>query len=96
MLAGVFDLVEVRHSNYRSLRGWWETTNDWEREMACRTWPELERFQPPPKEWSFEVHEALLRAAMNAQSATCLVTLDVSLRLSAADSRAHAAAWRRR
>jgi 4-alpha-glucanotransferase len=41
--------------------------------MACRTWPELHGFQAkPPKEWSFEVHEALMRAALNAQSSLCI------------------------
>jgi 4-alpha-glucanotransferase len=66
-------LVTTGTHDTETLRGWWETTNDWERDMACRTWPELNHFQPtPPKEWSPEVHEALLRAAMNAQSQTCI------------------------
>ena len=65
-------LVTTGTHDTETLRGWWETTNDWEREMACRTWPELTTFAPPPKEWSFELHEALLRAALNAQSVTCI------------------------
>lgn len=66
-------LVTTGTHDTETLRGWWETTNDWEREMACRTWPELHGFQPPPKAWSFEVHEALLRAALNAQSSLCVL-----------------------
>ena len=65
-------LVTTGTHDTETLRGWWEGTTDWEREMACRTWPELSGFQPPPKEWSPEVLEALLRAAMNAQSQTCI------------------------
>ena len=65
-------LVTTGTHDTETLRGWWEGTTDWEREMACRTWPELRGFQPPPKEWSPEVLEALLRAAMNAQSQTCI------------------------
>lgn len=67
-------LVTTGTHDTETLRGWWETTNDWEREMACRTWPELHGFQAkPPKEWSFEVHEALMRAALNAQSSLCVL-----------------------
>ena len=45
-----------------------------EQVTACKTWPELNAFLPtPPKTWSFEVHEALLRAALNAQSQTCIL-----------------------
>jgi 4-alpha-glucanotransferase len=65
-------LVTTGTHDTETLRSWWETTNDWERETACRTWPELAAFQPPKKEWSFEVHEALVRAAMNAQSSLCI------------------------
>lgn len=66
-------LVTTGTHDTEPLRAWWETTNDWERETACRTWPELSGFRPPTREWSFEVHEALLRAAMNAQSQTCIL-----------------------
>lgn len=66
-------LVTTGTHDTQTLRGWWETTTDWEREMACRTWPELSPFQPPPRAWSFELHEALIRAALNAQSATCIL-----------------------
>jgi 4-alpha-glucanotransferase len=65
-------LVTTGTHDTETMRAWWETTPDWERETVCRTWPELGAFQPPKKEWSFEVHEALVRAAMNAQSSLCI------------------------
>ena len=34
---------------------------------------ELWRFTPPPAEFSPEVHEALLQAALNSQSAWCIL-----------------------
>jgi 4-alpha-glucanotransferase len=67
-------LVTTGTHDTETLRQWWEGTPDWERETACKTWPELNVFLPtPPKTWSFEVHEALLRAALNAQSQTCIL-----------------------
>lgn len=67
-------LVTTGTHDTETLRQWWEGTNDWEREMACQTWPELNVFLPtPPKTWSFEVHEALVRAALNAQSSLCVL-----------------------
>ncbi|MGV3620375.1 MAG: 4-alpha-glucanotransferase [Archangium sp.] len=61
-------LVTTGTHDTDSLRSWWETSEPWERETVCRVWPELNGFQPPPKDWSYELHEALLRAAMNSQS----------------------------
>ena len=61
-------LVTTGTHDTEALRSWWEGAQDWERETVCRVWPELNGLQPAPKEWSFEVHEALLRAAMNSQS----------------------------
>jgi 4-alpha-glucanotransferase len=67
-------LVTTGTHDTETMRQWWEGTNDWERETACRTWPELNAFLPtPPKTWSFEVHEALLRAALNANSSLCVL-----------------------
>ncbi len=62
-------LVTTGTHDTEALRSWWEGADDWERETVGRVWPELNGFAPPPKEWSFEVHEALLRAALNSQSA---------------------------
>lgn len=61
-------LVTTGTHDTETLRGWWEGTSDWEREMACSSWPELRAFRPASKLWSPEVHEALVRAALNAQS----------------------------
>jgi 4-alpha-glucanotransferase len=66
-------LVTTGTHDTETMRQWWEGTSDWERETACRTWPELHAFQPPPKTWTFEIHEALLRAALQSQSAWCIL-----------------------
>ena len=63
-------LVTTGTHDTETLRQWWEGSSDWEREAIANLWPELKAFpRPVPATWSFEVHEALLRAAMNAQSA---------------------------
>ncbi len=66
-------LVTTGTHDTETLRQWWESAQAWERETACRTWPELWRFQPPPAKFSPEVHEALLQAALNSQSAWCVL-----------------------
>ncbi|MFZ5439133.1 MAG: 4-alpha-glucanotransferase [Myxococcota bacterium] len=67
-------LVTTGTHDTETMRQWWEGAPDWERETVCRTWPELHGFQhAPPKTWSFELHEALLRAALNAQSMLCVL-----------------------
>lgn len=52
---------------------WWNNAQPWEREAVCRTWPELWRFSPPPGTCGPEVHEALVRAALNANSSLCVL-----------------------
>jgi 4-alpha-glucanotransferase len=66
-------LVTSGTHDTESLRAWWEGAQAWERETACRTWPELWRFSPPPQTFTAEVHEALLQAALNAQSDWCIL-----------------------
>jgi 4-alpha-glucanotransferase len=66
-------LVTTGTHDTDTLRGWWATTQPWERDAVCRTWPELSKFNPPPHEFNHELHEALLRAALNAQSAWCVL-----------------------
>ncbi len=66
-------LVTTGTHDTESLRAWWEGAQAWERETACRTWPELWRFSPPPETFTAEVHEALLQAALNAQSDWCIL-----------------------
>jgi 4-alpha-glucanotransferase len=66
-------LVTTGTHDTETMRQWWEGAPDWEREVVCRNWPELWRFQQPPKEMTFEVHEALLRAALNSQSNLCVL-----------------------
>ncbi len=56
-----------------TLRSWWEHAPPWERESVCKTWPELWRFPSVPSHFVPELHEALLQAALNAQSATCIL-----------------------
>jgi 4-alpha-glucanotransferase len=55
------------------MRTWWETAQPWERETVCRVWPELFRFNPAPSAFSPEVHEALVQACLNAQSAWSII-----------------------
>lgn len=67
-------LVTTGTHDTETLRTWWEGAADWERETVCRVWPELSGFQPsPPPAFTPEVHEALLRAALNAQSKWCIL-----------------------
>jgi 4-alpha-glucanotransferase len=51
-----------------TLREWWEGAPDWEREAVARVYPELQSMQPPPRELTPAVHEALLAAAENSGS----------------------------
>lgn len=66
-------LVTTGTHDTEMLRTWWESSQPWERETVCRVWPELARFTAPSAEFSPEVHEALLQAALNAQSAWCIL-----------------------
>ncbi len=66
-------LVTTGTHDTETLRSWWVGAPSWERETVCKVWPELWQFTPPPAEFTPEVHEALLRAALNAQSATCVL-----------------------
>jgi 4-alpha-glucanotransferase len=50
-----------------TMRVWWETAPQWEREAVVRTFPELKGFDPSPA-FRPEVHEALVAAMMNAKS----------------------------
>lgn len=66
-------LVTTGTHDTETMRQWWEGADDAERGNVCRAWPELNSFNPPPKAWSHELHEALLRAALNAQSTWCVL-----------------------
>ncbi len=66
-------LVTTGTHDTDTLRGWWLGCPAWERESACRTFPELQRFQPPPADFTPELHDALLKAALNASSALCVL-----------------------
>ncbi|MBL8921421.1 MAG: 4-alpha-glucanotransferase [Myxococcaceae bacterium] len=66
-------LVTTGTHDTETMRAWWEGAQPWERETVCRVWPELWRFNPPPATFGPEVHEALLQAALNAQSAWCIL-----------------------
>lgn len=66
-------LVTTGTHDSETLREWWTVAAHWEREAVCRTFPELHAFQPPPAEFTPEVHEALLRAALNASSGLCIL-----------------------
>ena len=66
-------LVTTGTHDTETLRGWWENTNDWEREMACRTWPELQRLPAARRRSGApSCTRRCSRAAMNAQSQTCI------------------------
>ncbi len=56
-----------------SLHEWWKAAQPWEREAMCRTFPELNRFSPPPADYPRELHEALLAAALNSGSSLCVL-----------------------
>lgn len=66
-------LVTTGTHDTESLRTWWETCEHWEREAVCRVWPTMHGFWPPPTTFSPEVHEGLLRAALESQSRWCLL-----------------------
>jgi 4-alpha-glucanotransferase len=69
----VESLVTTGTHDTETMREWWANCQHWEREAACRTFPELHRFQPPPAEFTPELHDALLRAALGASSALCVL-----------------------
>jgi 4-alpha-glucanotransferase len=66
-------LVTTGTHDTETVRAWWEGAPDWERQAVCHTWPELWRFSPPPTAFGPDLHEAMLRAALNAQSAWCIL-----------------------
>jgi 4-alpha-glucanotransferase len=66
-------LVTTGTHDTETLREWWQTAQQWEREAVCRTFPELHRFSPPGASWTTELHEALIAAAENASSNLCVV-----------------------
>jgi len=66
-------LVTTGTHDTETLVAWWNNAPAWERETVCRVWPEMHRFSPPPERCSPEVHEALVQAALNAQSAWCIL-----------------------
>ena len=66
-------LVTTGTHDTESMRAWWEGAPAWERETVCRVWPELWRFSTPPADFTPEVHEALVQAALNAQSDWCIL-----------------------
>ncbi|MBL8954190.1 MAG: 4-alpha-glucanotransferase [Myxococcaceae bacterium] len=56
-----------------TLREWWQSAPQWEREACCRTFPELHKFFPPGAGWSPELLEAMIAAAENASSNLCVI-----------------------
>jgi 4-alpha-glucanotransferase len=66
-------LVTTGTHDTETLREWWQTCGQWEREACCRTFPELHRFSPPGASWSNELHEAMIAAAENANSDLCVI-----------------------
>jgi 4-alpha-glucanotransferase len=66
-------LVTTGTHDTDTLRGWWQSSQPWEREAVCRTFPELQQFSAPPAEFSPELHGALLKAALNSSSALCVL-----------------------
>jgi 4-alpha-glucanotransferase len=66
-------LVTTGTHDTETLRDWWQTAAQWEREAVGHTFPELWKFSPPPAAFGPDLHEALLRAALNAQSAWCIL-----------------------
>jgi len=66
-------LVTTGTHDSETLREWWVVSQPWEREAVCRTFPELNGFQPPPSEFTPRLHEALLRAALNSNSGLCVL-----------------------
>lgn len=51
---------------------WWETTTEEERSSMGRAWPEFQGVTPT-KEFTPEVHRAMLAAALNSQSNLCVL-----------------------
>ncbi|MBK7857050.1 MAG: 4-alpha-glucanotransferase [Archangiaceae bacterium] len=66
-------LVTTGTHDTETLREWWQTAQQWEREAVCRTFPELHRFFPPGAGWSDDLHQAMLAAAENASSNLCII-----------------------
>ncbi len=66
-------LVTTGTHDSETLREWWSVSAQWEREAVCRVFPELNALQPPPVEYTPPLHEALLRAALNASSGLCVL-----------------------
>jgi 4-alpha-glucanotransferase len=66
-------LVTTGTHDTETMREWWQSAPGWEREAVCRTFPELNGFNPPPSEFTAELHEALLRAALNSSSGLCVL-----------------------
>ncbi|MFZ5470360.1 MAG: 4-alpha-glucanotransferase [Myxococcota bacterium] len=57
-----------------TLAEWWETVPAVEREATARGYPELARLTgAPPTNFTPEVHEAMLQAALNARSELCVL-----------------------
>lgn len=56
------------------LKTWWQTVDAWEREAMTRAFSQLEKFRPtPPAQFTPEVQEALLRAALESSSDVCVL-----------------------
>lgn len=66
-------LVTTGTHDTETMRAWWVNAPQWERDAVCRVWPELWRFSPPPSDFTPEMHEALLQAALNSQSMWCVL-----------------------
>ncbi len=66
-------MVTTGTHDSETLREWWAVIAQWEREAVCRVFPELHAFQPPPVEFTAELHQALLRSALNASSDLCVL-----------------------
>ena len=56
-----------------TVREWWEKAQDWEREAIARATPEFSSLQPPPREFTPAIHEALLGAALCSSSDLCVL-----------------------
>lgn len=66
-------LVTTGTHDTDSLKNWWTTAESWEREAATRSWMELRSLGTPGAEFTDHVHEALIRAALNARSTWCIL-----------------------
>jgi 4-alpha-glucanotransferase len=65
-------LVTTGTHDTETLKAWWENAQGWERETVVRVFPELSSITPAPA-FTPQVHEALLRAALNASSELCVL-----------------------